>query len=182
MIRKKYIEAVMGPVSDHQLTISPPFYAAFCDLDGPYKIFVPGHERETRNTKVLNAKVYIMSFACPVSKLINLQVIESKSADGVLEGLTRLGCEHRFPKYLLLDQESSFMRVVKEAEVNMKDLRLRCYKEHGIRCEVAPVSGHNYTGLVERKIKTVPDVFKKVDLKNMRLHARATDTCQTDRK
>ena len=35
----------------------------------------------------------------------------------------------------------------------MKDLRLRCYKEHGIRCEVAPVSGHNFTGLVERKIR-----------------------------
>ena len=35
MIRRKYIEVIMGPVSDHQLTISPPFYAAFCDLDGP---------------------------------------------------------------------------------------------------------------------------------------------------
>ena len=119
--------------------------------DLPYSVFVPGHERETRNTKVLNAKFYIMSFACPVSKLINLQVIESKSTDGVLEGLTRL------------EQESSFMKVVKEAEVNMKDLGLRCYKEQGIRCEVAPVSGHNYTGLVERKIKTVQDAFKKVD-------------------
>ena len=104
MRRKKHIEVVMGPISEHQLTISPPFFAAFCDLDGPYNLFVPGHERETRNSKVLNAKVYIMTFACPVSKLVNLQVIESKSADGVLEGLTRLGCEHGFPKYLLLDQ------------------------------------------------------------------------------
>ena len=26
----------MGPVTSHQLTISPPFFAAFCDLDGPY--------------------------------------------------------------------------------------------------------------------------------------------------
>ena len=75
MMRKKYIEAVMGPISDRQLTLSPPFYAAFCDLDGPYKVFVPGHERETRHTKVISAKVYIMSFACPVSKIINLQVI-----------------------------------------------------------------------------------------------------------
>ena len=117
-----------------------------------------------------------MSFACPVSKLINLQVIESKSADGVLEGLTRLGCEHGFPKYLLLDQESSFMRVVKEAEVNMKDLRLRCYKEHGVRCEVAPVSGHNFTGLVERKIRTVQEAFQRIDLGNMRLHATGLQT------
>ena len=162
MNRKKYIEAVMGPVSDHQLTIRLPFFAALCDLNGPYSVFIPGHERETRNTKVLNSKLYIMSFACPVSKLIHLQVIESKSADGVLEGLTRQGYKHGFPKYLLIDQESLFMKVVKEAEVYMKDLRLRCYKEHGIRCEVTPVSGHNYTGLVERKIKTVQDAFKKL--------------------
>ena len=86
-----------------------------------------------------------MSFACPVSKPINLQVIESKSADDVLEGLTRLGCEHGFPKYLLLDQESSFMKAVDKAEINMRDLELRSYKEHGIICEIAPVSGHNFT-------------------------------------
>ena len=176
MRRKKYIKAVMGPVSDHQLTVSPPFHAAFCDLDGPYNIFVPGHERETRNTKVLSAKVYIMSFACPVSKLINLQVIESKSADGVLEGLTRLGCEHGFPKYLLLDQESSFKKAVDKAEINMRDLELRSYKEHGIICEVAPVSGHNFTGLVERKIRTVQEAFVSIDLKNMRLHATGLQT------
>ena len=176
MIRRKYIEVIMGPVSDHQLTISPPFYAAFCDLDGPYDIFVPGHERETRNKKVLSAKAYIMSFACPVTKLINLQVIETKSADGVLEGLTRLGCEHGFPKFLLLDQESSFMKAVREAEVNLKDLKLRSYKEQGVLCEVAPVSGHNFTGLIERKIRTVQEAFDRIGLKKMRLHATGLQT------
>ena len=176
MMRKKYIEAVMGPISDHQLTLSPPFYAAFCDLDGPYKVFVPGHERETRHTKVISAKVYIMSFACPVSKIINLQVIETKTADGILEGLTRLGCEHGFPKFLLLDQESSFMKAVNEAEIRLKDLQLRSFREHGIVCEVAPVSGHNFTGLIERKIKTVQESFDKLDLKNMRLHATGLQT------
>ena len=47
-----------------------------------------------------------MTFACPVTKMLNLQVIETKSADGVVEGLSRLGCEQGFPKYLLLDQEA----------------------------------------------------------------------------
>ena len=176
MRRRKHIEAVMGPVSGHQLTISPPFYAAFCDLYGPLDIFVPGHEKETRNRKVVRAKVHIMCFVCPVSKLINLQVIESKSADGVLEGLTRLGCEHGFPKFLILDQESSFMKAVKDAEVCLKDLQFRSYKEHGIICEVAPVSGHNFTGLVERKIRTVQDAFQKIDLENKRLHATGLQT------
>ena len=81
----------MGPISDKQLTISPPFFVAMCDLDGPINVFVPGHERQTRGKNVMTAKIYIMTFICPVSKLINLQVIESKSADGILEGLTRPG-------------------------------------------------------------------------------------------
>ena len=42
--------------------------------------------------------------------------------------------------------------------------------------EVIDKGGHNYTGLVERKIKTVQDAFKKVDLKNMRLHATGLQT------
>ena len=83
IVRKKFLDVLMGPVSDHQLTICPPFYAAYCDLDGPYRVYVPGHERETRHRRVVEAKTWILSFACPVSKLINLQVIESKSADGV---------------------------------------------------------------------------------------------------
>ena len=145
IIRKKFLDVLMGPVSDHQLTICTPFYAAYCDLDGPYKVYVPGHERETRHRSVVEA--WILSFACPVSKLINLQVIDSKSADGVLDGLTRLGCEQGFPKYLLLDQEKSFMKAVRDAEVDLRDLRLRSFKKRGIRCEVAPVAGHNFTGL-----------------------------------
>ena len=46
MIRKKFTDVAMGPVSNHQLTVSPPFYAAYCDLDGPYTVYVPGFERE----------------------------------------------------------------------------------------------------------------------------------------
>ena len=38
------------------------------------------------------------------------------------------------------------------------------------------MSGHNYTGLMERKIKTVQDAFKKVDLKNIWLHATGLQT------
>ena len=92
-LRKKFINVVMGPVSQHQLALSPPFYAAFCDLDGPYTVYVPGYERQTRFKKEKAAKVWIMTFACPVTKLVNLQVIEKKSADGILEALTRVGCK-----------------------------------------------------------------------------------------
>ena len=68
------------------------------------------------------------------------------------------------------------MKAVKEAEISLKDLQLRSYKERSIRCEVAPVSGHNFTGLVERKIRTVQETFEKLGLSSMRLHATGLQT------
>ena len=176
MIRKKYLDCVMGPVSDHQLTISPAFHVTYLDLDGPYFTYVPGHERATRNKKVLSCKNYIMTFVCPVTKLCNLQVIEAKNAEAVMEGLTRLACEVGMPSCLVLDQETSFMKMCRDAEVNLQDLCHRGFKEFGVRFEVAPVQGHNYIGLAERKIKAVQECFNKMDLKSVRLHATGLQT------
>ena len=93
-----------------------------------------------------------------------------------MEGLTRLGCEVGMPSILLLDQETSFMKMVKDAEISLKDLSHRGWKEFGIKFEVAPVQGHNYHGVVERRIKSVQDVFEKIGLKKVRLHATGLQT------
>ena len=50
---------------------------------------------------------------------MNLQVIETKSADGVIEGVNRLGCEVGFPSYILTDQDSGIMKALAEAEVSL---------------------------------------------------------------
>ena len=175
-VRRKFLDIAMGPIQDHQLAVCPPFHTAFLDLDGPYTIYVPGFERETRNRKTLATKNYIMTFVCPVSKAVNLQVIENKEADGVCEGLTRLGCEQGFPKFLVLDKESSFMKVVKDAEIDLQDVALKCWREHGIKFQTAPVAAHNFNGLVERKIRSIQEAFEKMELKQMRLHSTGLQT------
>merc|ERR1711940_146306 len=68
-IRKKYLEVIHGPVSHYQLALAPCFYVAYCDLAGPYYTYVPGHERVSRNRKVMSAKNWVMVFVCPTSKL-----------------------------------------------------------------------------------------------------------------
>ena len=176
ILRKKYIEVSMGPVSQNQLTIAPAFHVSYCDLFGPFWTFVPGHERATRNKRELSCKNWIMAFVCPMTKLLNLQVIESKNSEAVLEGLTRLTCEVGMPFCLVLDRETSFMKMVRDAEINLKDAMLRGYKEFGVRFEVAPVSGHNYMGLVERKLRTVGEMFEKIELPKKRLHATGLQT------
>ena len=166
----------MGPVGDEQLMIAPPFYVTMCDIFGPCKIFVPGHSMATRGRKVIDVKAYILVFLCPTTKCVNLQVIEGKSADAVAEGVTRLGCEVGMPSLVLVDQDSAIMKVLREAEVDLKNIDLLLFKEKGIRFRTCPVSGHNMHGACERKIKSIQECMEESDFSNMRLHACGLQT------
>ena len=143
MLRKKYLDVAMGPVSEHQIIIAPPFYVVMGDMFGPLTVYVPGFERVTRNRRVLTSKVWILVFACPVTKLLNLQVIETKSADGVLDGLTRLGCEVGYPNHFLVDQDTALLKSLNEAKVNLLNLKFQVKKQFNTEFSTCPVSGHN---------------------------------------
>ena len=175
-LRKRYLDVSMGPVGDEQLMIAPPFYVTMCDIFGPCKIFVPGHSMATRGRKVIDVKAYILVFLCPTTKCVNLQVIEGKSADAVAEGVTRLGCEVGMPSLVLVDQDSAIMKVLREAEVDLKNIDLLLFKEKGIRFRTCPVSGHNMHGACERKIKSIQECMEESDFSNMRLHACGLQT------
>ena len=83
----------MGPVSQHQLSVAPPMLAAQLDLFGPCLTYVPGYERQTRNRKALATEVHMMVFACPVTRIVNLQVIEGKDTSCIMDEITRLSCK-----------------------------------------------------------------------------------------
>ena len=78
---------------------------------------------KTRNRAEVQAKVYVLVFCCPVTKVVNMQVIEGKSAEAVAEGFTRLGCEIGYQSFVLADQESALVKMLKEAEVSILDLQ-----------------------------------------------------------
>ena len=174
--RKKYLEASMGPIPDEKLTVAPAFWVTMVDIYGPCHIYVPGHAMKTRHRKVVEAKCYVLVFCCPTTKLVNLQVIESKSHDGVIDGVTRLSCEIGVPSFILVDQDSGIVKALKEAEVNIRDLQFVLNKEKGIRFKTCPVGGHNFHGLVERKIRTVQECLDKCDVASLRLHATGLQT------
>ena len=102
--------------------------------------------------------------------------MEAKTADAMIDGITRLCCEVGVPSLLLVDKESSIMKALREAEVDIRNLNLLLHKEKGIRFKTCPVSGHNFHGLVERKIRTVQECLDKCELDNLRLHATGLQT------
>ena len=54
-----------------------------------------------------------------VPQLQVIQVIETKSTEGIIDGITRLSCEHGVPKHFLVDQESSIAKALQEVDVDL---------------------------------------------------------------
>ena len=122
----------MGPISDDQLRVCPPFWATQADLFGPVQVFVPGFTKNTRNRKVLEAKCWVMVFVCPVTRLTNIQVIEKSDNSGMVDGLTRLSCEVGVPKFVVLDEDSALVKAMQDVEVDLIDTQLQMHTEYGI--------------------------------------------------
>ena len=176
MRRKRLLEVSMGGLSSHQLNVAPPFHVTQMDLFGPYYVFVPGFERETRNRQVRQAKVWIMCSVCPTSRLVNLQVIEKSDAGGILCGVTRLACEVGLPKFFLIDQHDATMSAFANAELDYRDLELKLHRQYGILFEYCAVGGHESHGMVERIIRSVQQGLTDCGLETYKLHATGLQT------
>ena len=174
--RKRLIEISMGPISDHQLSITPPYWCCQVDLFGPLYCYVPGYERKTRYRNPAQVKTWVLTFVCLVTKLVNTQVIEKSDAGAIMDGMTRLSCEVGVPSILLCDQDSTLIKAIREAEVTMVNLKLQLFEEKGIKFEVCSVGGHNEHGLVERTIRTLQDSMEESGLRNQRLTATGLQT------
>ena len=75
---------VMGGLTDSQLTMSPVFYFTLVDMWGPFKAYCPGYEKTTRRDKAY--EVYFLVFSCAATGAVNVQLLEGKSTEFVLEG------------------------------------------------------------------------------------------------
>ena len=111
--RRRFLEISMGPVGEHNLTIAPPFYACQADLYGPVQVYAPGAQKDLRGRPAKTCKVWSLVFACPVTRLVNCQVVETSDHSGIIDGITRLAAEVGFPKYFMVDQDSAVMKTLK---------------------------------------------------------------------
>ena len=176
MKRKRFLQVEMGPASEHQLTLAPPFWTCQVDLFGPITVTVPGFERETRNRRVLEAKCWVMTTVCPTTRLVNLQVMESSKAAGWIDAFTRLSCEVGCPSLVFCDRDSAGMSGFDIGEFEIRDLQLALHRERGIKFELCSVSGHDKHGHVERVIRSIQESFEDSGMKNKILHATGLQT------
>ena len=117
-----------------------------------------------------------MVFACPVTRIVNLQVIEGKDTSCILDGLTRLACEIGVPKYLLIDGDDAIHKAFRELEVDIRDMVFQLHREKGIVVDICPVNGHYQHGQVERVIRSVQESLTDCGVQKLRLHATGLQT------
>ena len=147
------------------------------DIFGPLTVYTPGASKDLRGRPAKACKVWVLVFACPVSRLVNCQVIELSDHSGVIDGITRLAADVGFPKYLMIDQDSAILKGLRDAQVNnLQDLQHHIYTENGIIFTTCPVGRHNVHGHVERVIKSRQDLLEDGGLKQQRLHATGLQT------
>ena len=114
--RKMYVKMIMGSLADTQLTISPVFYFSYVDMWGPLKAYCPGYGKLTRREK--GYEVYFLVFACVSTGAINVQLIEGKSTEFVLEGCSRFFNEACVPAILYPDDDGALVKAFREGKMD----------------------------------------------------------------
>ena len=180
ILKKKYLEQMMGPLADSQISISPVFYFSLLDLWGPIRTYCPGYERTgyTRGS-VAYAKhyeVYFMVVACVVTGAVNVQVVEKKDTGAILDGLSRFFNECCVPKVMLPDADGALMEALRDGIIELSNLEGTLSVEHGIHFEPCLPQGHWEHGRVERRIRMLQESLDRSGLKGTRCHATGLQT------
>ena len=172
----RYVRQIMGPLSDHQLSVSPIFYYTFADIWGPLRAYVPGYQRSTRAGSK-NHDVYILVFGCASTGTVNCQVMEGgKSAACVTDALNRFFNETCVPKIFHIDQDSALMKALSDGQIDILSNSGIIAQERGIIFQTCAPQGHNAHGRIERRIRMLQEAFERSEMKMFRLHSLGWQT------
>ena len=160
-LEKRTVAVSMGPVSRHNLTIAPTYFASQVDLAGPFLSYSNHNKRAT-------VKIWLVIFCCAVTSSTNIKVMEDYSTTSFIQAFTRFSCEVGYPHTLLCDEGSQLLKACQDMKLCFRDIHYQLHKDVKVKFEVCSVGGHNEHGKVERKIKEVKSSLEKT-LMNERL-------------
>ena len=120
-LRKKSIDVQMGPISSHNLTVAPAFYASQVDLAGPFKAYDAATKRKT-------SKICLPVFCCATTSTVNLKVMDDYSTTSFILSFTRFACEVGYPKTLLIDDGSQIVKGCESMKLDFTDLKNKLHR------------------------------------------------------
>ena len=157
-LEKRAIDVAMGPKSDANLCIAPPFYMCQVDMFGPFKSYSYVNRRAT-------AKIWFVVFVCCTTGAVDLKVTEDYSTDAFILAFTRFSCKVGYPRRLLPDAGSQLVKGCDTMLISFYDVKHKLH-EFGVDYEVCTVGAHYMHGKVERKIRHIRESFSKIFCNN----------------
>ena len=154
ILHKKGVEVAMGPLSEKNLCIAPPFYYCQVDLCGPLRAYSPANKRAT-------LKIWYAVFCCTTTGVVDCRVMDDYTADSFLQAFERFSCRFGYPKMVLPDEGGQLVRGCEGMVLSFADISQNLSREYGIEFKTCPVGAHNVHGKVERKIQEVRKSIRK---------------------
>ena len=147
-IEKKFIDVAMGPISETNMVIAPPFYMCQVDLAGPFLAYSSINKRAS-------IKVWFAVFCCSTTSTVSLKLMEDYSSTAFIQAFIRLSCDFGYPKMLLPDEGSQLVKSCETMKFNFRDIQNKLHVDMKVEFDTCPVGGHNMHGRVERKIREI---------------------------
>ena len=155
--KSRLTKVEMGKLDVSRLTIAPPFYTVQVDLFGPLPASCQHNHRSV-------VKVWGAVFRDPSSSALSIHVMGGYSSEDFILAYIRFSSAHGHPARIQIDAGSNLMSACREMTICIADVTRDLYTRWGVGVDfgTVPVGGHNVNGCVERSIKTIQDLFKKV--------------------
>ena len=153
-LRKKAIDAEMGPISEHSITIAPAFCATQADICGPFKAYSLHHKRTT-------VKIWLIIYCCISTSTTNIKVMDNYSAQAFIQAFTRFSGELGYPKLMVIDEGSQLIKGCDSLRISFTDIKRKLHRYMMVDFTTCPVGGNNYNGKVERRIKHKKNIWKR---------------------
>lgn len=154
---KKRLNPATGNQSKLAMLKCPPFFAAMLDICGPFTAYEI-MAKETRNAK--SKEAYFLVIVCLTSASTNICVLEDKTTESIIQAITRHSNRYSIPKFLILDNESSFL-CLKQARVQFQDLQGNLWKDQRLILEIGTPLNHHSHGKVEIRVKLLRELLNR---------------------
>ncbi len=145
------------PLSCNQAAFSllraPPFFATMCDIAGNYLAYDSIKKRVSK-------PAYFLIQVCMTTGATMIGVLEDLSTKSIILAIGRSASRVGWPKYLLLDNQTSF-KTLQDAEVSFKDLSDKLWTKQKLIVDFSTPHAHAEHGRAEAKVKVMKEFLVK---------------------
>ena len=113
-----------------------------------------------KKEKLSNQKVWISLFGCLITRNVNLELVQDKSAEQFLMSFQRHCTENGQPSWILSDRVSEYLKTKNELEDIINSDTVKKYMENkGITLKLSPARSPKHNSTVESLIKESKNVL-----------------------